>query len=227
MRAGSTPSVSGVVGEPPKCRVTVLDRCGMRMFGGDPVVHHQHRHAGCGDVVAHRQVIEAAEMLKAEDHAAAVQIQHRTAGLTRRRVVPVEVQRGAVRGRQRVPVDLHTGDRFPRGCDIVEHPVAVDPPGLDVADRRRLGLTDGLQQWTELRQHLRVDTECHGPDSNVDACDQSANRHLPVSAHHRSTQVGFSRSRPSPPYCPRAGLHPAVPQTGHHLGRRAGCSPRT
>ena len=73
-------------------------------------------------------------MLQAEDHAAAVQIQHRTTRLTRKRVVPVEVQRGAVRGRQRVPVDPDPGDRFPRGCDIVEHPVAVDPPGLDVAD---------------------------------------------------------------------------------------------
>ena len=102
----------GVLRKPAKGHVTVLDRRGMRMLGGDPVVHHQHRHAGGGDVVAYRQIVDEAEVLQAEDHAAAVQVQHRTAGLMPGRVIPAEGQRRAVRGRERVPVDLHPGEGF-------------------------------------------------------------------------------------------------------------------
>ena len=46
---------------------------------------------------------------------------------------------------------------------MVEHPVAVDPARLDVADRWLLDFADGRQKWGEFREHLRVDRECHDP----------------------------------------------------------------
>ena len=83
----------------------------MRILGCDPVVDEQHRHARRGDVVAHREVVDGADVLEAENHAAAVQVQRRAARLHRRTVVPVEIQRGAVRGGHGMPFDVDSCGR--------------------------------------------------------------------------------------------------------------------
>jgi hypothetical protein len=46
--------------------------------------------------------------------------------------------------------------------------MAADAPCLDIADRRRFGLAESLEQWSQFREHLRVDTEGHGADDNAD-----------------------------------------------------------
>jgi len=48
---------------------------------------------------------------------------------------------------------------------------------FDVADRRGLHFAKGLQQRSHFSKHLRVDTECHGPDTSVDARGLHRSRH--------------------------------------------------
>ena len=67
-------------GQPLQRRVAVLGRGGMGMFGGGPVVHHQHRHPAVRHVGPHDRVVSAAGVSEVENHAAAVQIQRRTTG---------------------------------------------------------------------------------------------------------------------------------------------------
>ena len=129
----------------------------MRVLGRNPVVDDQHRHARCGHILPYRQVVQTAEVLEAEDHAAAVQVQRRAAGLLGlRSAIPGGVELRAVAGGHGVLGGFDTGGGRPVGGDVVEHPVTVDPARLDVADRRRLDFTKGLQQRSQFRQHLGV-----------------------------------------------------------------------
>ncbi|BBY91960.1 hypothetical protein MGALJ_16290 [Mycobacterium gallinarum] len=54
--------------------------------------------------------------------------------------------------------------------------MATDAPRFDVADGGGLRLADFCEQRRHLREYLRVDTECHGSDSNADEGDSDGNR---------------------------------------------------
>ncbi len=171
-----------VLGEPAQCGVAVLDGRGVRMLGRDSVVDDEHRHAGVRDVVAHRDVVHRTDVLEAEDHASAVQIQN-GAARGRRQVVPAGVEQCAVGGGHRVALDQHAWRRCAFGGHVVEHPVAVDSSRLHVADRWLLDFADGRQKWGKFREHLRVDRQCHNPTVTwarvtMAQLDTAAGRHI-------------------------------------------------
>ncbi len=75
-----------------------------------------------------------------------------------------------------MPLGVDTGGRRPPGGDEIEHPVAAGAARLDVADGWGLRLAECREQRRHLREHLLVDTECHGCDSNVDVRGVDRNR---------------------------------------------------
>ena len=81
----------------------------------------------------------------------------------RRWPIPGGVQRCAVACGQEELLGVDTLDGCSGGGDVVHHAVTADPPGLDVADRSGLRLSQRFQQGSELCVHLRVKREGHGP----------------------------------------------------------------
>ena len=70
----------GVFGQPHQSGVGVLDGGGMRVLGSEAVLDGQHRHATAGDVARHRAV---EDRYRADDHAAAVEVEHGRAAAAR------------------------------------------------------------------------------------------------------------------------------------------------
>lgn len=154
------PKFERILDKPAKRVVAVLERDRIGMFGGNTVIHDQHRDVSCVYIPAHDSVVSWPDLLLTKNHSATVQIQDRRAGRhSQSWRVPHRCESGAVRGSHCLFNDIYVVNTWLRRQDGGDKPADIASPRRDVT-RCRWGR--GInQQWPKPIKNLRVNWEWH------------------------------------------------------------------